>query len=277
MEEGSAGHPGRERTQEAHAGNKSFHVNTNATQCPPARPGANSPRGPSRGLRARRRESGSTRGPEPESAPQPNFNAGTESGTRQPSNRSESLEKQKQIGRRMRTRQQAHGSPAGLRLRLRLRLGLGLGIRRPRPASQVSLELWAPAYQRAPERPGVCPAAPVRRDPLAVAFPGVATLWGPGLRGEEEFCPDSAAVGSKKAFSWVSPGKVAKLLFTCKNMLFIFQSLLVNLEIADSPAQGGLTEVACTPSSKDGPVKLLLWELHLASQRQVGQSFEQCL
>jgi hypothetical protein len=32
----------------------------------------------------------------------------------------------------------------------------------------------------------------------------------------------------------VSPGKVAKLLFTCKNMLFIFQSLLVILEIADS-------------------------------------------
>lgn len=89
----------------------------------------------------------------------------------------------------MRTRQQAHGSPAGLRLRLRLRLGLGLGIRRPRPASQVSLELWAPAYQRAPERPGVCPAAPVRRDPLAVAFPGVATLWGPGLRGEGEYGP----------------------------------------------------------------------------------------
>ncbi|KAI5232071.1 Zinc Finger Swim Domain-Containing Protein 3 [Manis pentadactyla] len=53
----------------------------------------------------------------------------------------------------------------------------------------------------------------------------------------EEFCPDSAAVGSKQDFSWLSPGKVAKLLFTCKNMLFIFQSLLVNLEIADSPAQ----------------------------------------
>nr|XP_012306499.1 uncharacterized protein LOC105716439 [Aotus nancymaae] len=59
---------------------------------------------------------------------------------------------------------------------------------------------------------------------------------GPG-GGEEEFCPDSEAVGSRQAFSWVSPGKVAKLLFTCKNMLFIFQSLLVNLEIADSPAQ----------------------------------------
>ncbi|XP_011725977.1 uncharacterized protein [Macaca nemestrina] len=59
---------------------------------------------------------------------------------------------------------------------------------------------------------------------------------GPG-GGEEEFCPDSAAVGSRQAFSWVSPGKVAKLFFTCKNMLFIFQSLLVNLEIADSPAQ----------------------------------------
>lgn len=53
----------------------------------------------------------------------------------------------------------------------------------------------------------------------------------------EEFCSDSAAVASKQAFSWMSPGKVAKSLFTCKNMLFIFQSLLVILEIADSRAQ----------------------------------------
>lgn len=71
---GLAEHPGRERTQEARAGN-SFRVKTNATQCPPAGPGANSPRGPSRGLRARRRESGGTRGREPESEPQHNFNA----------------------------------------------------------------------------------------------------------------------------------------------------------------------------------------------------------
>lgn len=92
----------------------------------------------------------------------------------------------------MRTRQRALGSPAGLRLRL----GLGLGTQRPRPASQVSLELWAPASQRDPERPRVCPAtpepstpAPVRRDPLAVAFPGVATFWGAGLRGEGEYRP----------------------------------------------------------------------------------------
>lgn len=83
-------------------------------------------------------------------------------------------------------RQPALGSTAGLQLGL----GPGLGTRRPRPGWQVSLELWAPGPPRALERPGVCPSppgpsasAPVRRDPVTVAFPGVETLRGPGLGG----------------------------------------------------------------------------------------------
>lgn len=58
-------------------------------------------------------------------------------------------------------------------------------------AGVSSLELWASTSPRAPERPGICPAppgpsetAPVRRDPLPVAFPGIATFRGPGLGGE---------------------------------------------------------------------------------------------
>ncbi|KAL4665239.1 hypothetical protein H8957_012744 [Semnopithecus entellus] len=140
----------------------------------------------------------------------------------------------------VRTRQQALSSRAGLRLLL----GLGLRTPRPRPPSQVSLELWALAAPRAPEGPGDRPApsrpsatAPVRRPAGCHVSRSQDFLGARAGGGGEEFCPDSAAVGSRQAFSWVSPGKVAKLFFTCKNMLFIFQSLLVNLEIADSPAQ----------------------------------------
>ncbi|KAM7154742.1 uncharacterized protein WM277_004178 [Molossus nigricans] len=103
---------------------------------------------------------------------------------------------------------------------------LGLGVpTSPEAARDLPSSSGALRNRSSPTRPVAC------RVPRNLDFLG-AQAWG----GEEEFCPDSAAVGSKQAFSWVSPGKVAKLLFTCKNMLFIFQSLLVNLELAAGSA-----------------------------------------
>ncbi|XDC57366.1 hypothetical protein R6Z07M_008548 [Ovis aries] len=96
-----------------------------------------------------------------------------------------------------------------------------MGTRRPRPGWQVSLELWAPGPPRALERPGVCPSpgpsasAPVRRDPVTVAFPGVETLRGPGLGGGcRQPGSDSCNFALRSSFEWMVLPKLK--YFACR-------------------------------------------------------------